>query len=100
MDRETCLRTAQEVVCVGREVAHGSPEDTFGRIARLWTAYLQHKAATTGLHVEISEIDVALMMDLVKTARLQHNPAHVDSWVDKVGYAACGCEIGTRGRDG
>lgn len=87
--RAKCLETAREAVCVGRQVAHGNPEDTFGRIANLWNAYLCNAGqAKLGAH------DVALMLDLMKTARLQGNPGHFDSWVDKAGYAACGCEIG------
>ena len=33
------------------------------------------------------------MMDLVKTARLDNDVTHADSWTDKCGYAACGGEI-------
>jgi len=36
--------------------------------------------------------DVALMMALLKIARLKGNPIHGDSWVDLAGYAACGAE--------
>lgn len=91
--RESCLSAAREAVVGGREVAYGSPEDNFARIARLWAAFLHNK---TGQEIAVNETDVALMLDLVKTARLQHNPGHVDSWVDKAGYSACGCEIGGR----
>lgn len=89
--RESCLSAARDAVAGGREVAYGSPEDNFARIARLWAAFLHNK---TGQEIAVNETDVALMLDLVKTARLQHNPGHVDSWVDKAGYSACGCEIG------
>lgn len=100
MNRESCLRIAHEAVCVGREVAHGSPEDTFGRIARLWEAYLLNRADLEGRVVDAEPLtgaDVAAMLALVKIARVQGNPMHADSWVDIAGYAACGCEIGTRG---
>ena len=38
------------------------------------------------------------MKDIVvgKMARLRHDPAHTDSWVDVAGYAACGAEVATR----
>lgn len=96
MNREQCLATAAECVVGGREVSYGAPEDNFARIARLWGAYLHNKV---GQAILVDEVDVALMLDLMKTARLQHNPRHVDSWVDKAGYASCGCEIGTGADD-
>lgn len=96
MNRAQCLETARAAVCVDRAAAHGAPEQTFGRIARLWTAYLRNKCP--GLideGAELTEEDAALMQGLMKTARLQGNPGHADSWVDLAGYAACGCEIAT-----
>lgn len=88
MTREELLQKAAETVCGSREQAHGNPANTFKRIARLWTTYLQND----GIDVRITETDVAVMMTLFKIARLQGNPKHVDSWVDAVGYLACGCE--------
>jgi hypothetical protein len=96
--RSECLERARQAVCVGREVAHGNPKHTFGRIARLWQAYLVNKwpvLQEMEQCAELTKTDAALMQDLVKTARLQGNPSHADSWIDKSGYAACGCEIGT-----
>ena len=40
-----------------------------------------------------SAYDVAVMMALLKIARISENPQHMDSWVDLAGYAACGGEI-------
>jgi hypothetical protein len=37
--------------------------------------------------------DVAQMMALMKIARLENDPSHLDSWTDLAGYAACGAEI-------
>ena len=39
--------------------------------------------------------DVAVAMMLVKIARLRHDYANADTWIDIAGYAACGGEIGT-----
>ena len=89
MTREELLQKAAETVCGSREQAHGNPANTLKRIARLWTTYLQND----GIEVRITETDVAIMMTLFKIARLQGNPKHEDSWVDIVGYAACGAEI-------
>lgn len=91
MTREELLAAVQATVCGSREQAHGNPANTFKRIARLWTTYLQND----GIEVRITETDVAIMMTLFKIARLQGNPKHVDSWVDAVGYLACGAEMET-----
>ena len=39
--------------------------------------------------------DVAVMMALLKVARIKQNPQHIDNWVDGAGYFACGGEIAT-----
>nr|DAK94186.1 MAG TPA: hypothetical protein [Caudoviricetes sp.] len=50
----------------------------------LWTAYTGN---------DISPVDVAQMMILLKVARAKGNPKHQDNWVDMAGYAACAGEI-------
>lgn len=65
---------------------HGRPEDSFGDIADLWTAYLD-------IGREITPVDVAQMMILLKIGRAKENPKHQDNWVDMAGYAACAGEI-------
>jgi hypothetical protein len=40
-------------------------------------------------------VDVAMMMALLKIARIQSGTATEDSFVDLAGYAACGGEIAT-----
>lgn len=69
-----------------RGLNYGSPEDNFQRIANLWEAFLftEH-----GYKISISPADVAMLMILMKVARLIHQPAHLDSVVDLAGYAAC-----------
>jgi len=65
-------------------------EDTYATIAAFWTAYL-HGAGVDG-DFKLQDYEVALMMDLFKTARLTHNPHHEDSWLDKAGYIVGGHE--------
>lgn len=84
MDRQSILERARECVCGQREQDYGTPENNFGRIARLWSDY-------TGCHV--SPIDVAMMMALLKIARVKSGTGTEDSFVDIAGYAACGGEI-------
>jgi len=86
MLRSEILDTAKQYVNVDRAATHGDAERNFGVIASYWSAHLD---------VAISTADVAIMMTLMKLARIKANPAHVDSWVDGCGYLACGGEIAT-----
>lgn len=88
--RTRILEEAQKCVCGQREQDYGGPEDSFRTIANLWTAYM---TSVCGEAVEFSAADVAIMLGLLKVARLAANPKHMDSWVDLAGYAACGGEI-------
>lgn len=81
--RRTLLDEAAEIVTKDRNTTYGEPEDTFSRIAGLWSSYLRGRNPITAT-------DVANMMILMKVARLSTNPGHRDSWVDIAGYAACG----------
>ena len=78
------LEKAKEMVCGHREKEYGTPEDNFNRIAAFWTAYKG---------VDFTANDVAMMMSLLKIARIQSGNATEDSFVDIAGYAACGAEI-------
>ena len=87
MTRESILNSAIECVCGKREQDYGSPEDNFNRIATYWS---------THLGMEITAEDVAVMMALLKIARIGTGTATDDSWVDLAGYAACGGEIAAK----
>ena len=86
MNRANCLKKADECVNGKREQDYGSPESNFLKIADLWSAYYG---------VPFSANDVAMMMALLKIARISTGTATEDSFVDLAGYAACGCEIAT-----
>lgn len=87
--RTNILKEVDSIINGDRAVAYGKAEDNFGNIASLWSAYCKAK----GISVEFNPLDVALMLDLMKTARIAGNMLHRDSWIDKVGYAACGAGI-------
>lgn len=87
MKRKETLEKAIACVCGQREQDYGSPEDNFRIIAQLWTAY-------TGYPFDSK--DVAMMMALLKIARIASGTATEDSFVDLAGYAACGAEIATK----
>lgn len=86
MTRSDILRKAEQCVCGQREQDYGSPEDNFQVIADLWNAYK---------NVSFTPTDVAMMMALLKIARIKTGTATEDSFVDLAGYAACGGEIAT-----
>ncbi len=90
MTRAEILKKAEECVCGKRQQDYGNPENNFQVIANLWTDYL----IGTGQEVAVSAKDVAMMMALLKIARIAGNHATEDSFVDLAGYAACGGEIG------
>lgn len=83
MTRKECLDSAAKAVLSNRNATYGGPEDCFGRIAALWSAYLD---------MPVSTVDVPALMALLKLARVKANPRHGDSWADLAGYAACGAE--------
>ena len=91
MNRGEILDTARQAVTVDRAATHGDAERNFAHIARVWSARIG---------VTITPEQVCILMDDVKSARAWGNPKHADNWVDKCGYAACGGEIATRGKDG
>ena len=97
MKREDCLNQALTQVTGKRTQDYGTPENNFETIADFWNVYLCNLAKNQGYDYwnipSISATDVALMMDLLKTARLITSPNHADSWVDKAGYSACGAEV-------
>lgn len=83
MNRIEVLNSAMKCVCGDREEDYGNPESNFTLISTLWTAY-------TG--VNFSPVDVAMMMALLKIARIKVGTKS-DSFVDLAGYAACAGEI-------
>jgi len=89
MTRAETLDKAKQCVCGQRENEYGSPEDNFLTIAKLWSAYKD---------VDFSANDVAMMMALLKIARIRTGTATEDSFVDLAGYAACGAEIASKNR--
>lgn len=89
MTRREILAEAEKCVCGDREQDYGSPEDNFKAIAELWQVYLSKRPQPW----DISAKDVAVMMALLKIARIATGASKDDSWVDLAGYAACGGEI-------
>ena len=84
MTRAEILDTAKGYVTQDRAAQHGDAERNFGLIAAYWSAHLD---------TNVSASDVAVMMTMLKLARIKSNPYNMDSWTDGCGYLACGGEI-------
>lgn len=85
-ERELCLNEAMKCVCQDRNNQYGEPEDSFKTIADFWSNYLGYP---------INTVDVAMMMALLKIARVARSKNGLgtrDSYIDLAGYAACGSE--------
>lgn len=95
MTKHRLLDLAKEATA-DRGLNYGKPEDNFARIAEHWNAHLAN-IGLLDVKRRLTPTDVALMCALLKVARLEHQPAHQDSWIDLAGYAACGAEIALGG---
>ena len=84
MNRSEILAEADRIINTDRAATHGNAEDSFATIAAFWSAYL---------HREILPHDVCAMMILLKMARFQNTPEHMDHVVDICGYAAIAGEL-------
>lgn len=82
-ERAQILNEALEVV-TKRQQVHGSPENSFTTISKLWSAYLEKV---------ITPVQVAVMMNLLKVARQKDNPENKDNYVDGIGYLAYAYEL-------
>ena len=83
--RSGILETARKYVTKDRAADHGDMEDNFRTIASYWNTHL-------GIDF-IEPQDVAVMMTMLKLARIRQNEKHIDNWIDACGYMACGGEI-------
>ena len=81
--RIAVLEAAREAV-TGRPASYGEPEDSFGRVAEVWSAIFPERTWTAS--------DVPLALAALKLVRLSFHPKHRDSSVDLAGYAACQAE--------
>lgn len=82
--RSAILTEANNIVSGHRKAGeYGPPEDSFKTIAVFWSEYLGH---------DIKPHDVAVMMALLKIARIKGGERKKDNWIDLAGYAACGGE--------
>ncbi len=92
------LDEAKRSVCGQRSQQYGSVEDNFRTIAAYWTTHLRGVGYDfTDPEQCLSASDVAILMMLMKCARLSADPTHKDSAVDCAGYAACLARLQAKG---
>ena len=85
MKRDEVLAKAGELINGDRKEDYGDAYLNHMRIAEFWNNYLETET-------KITPTDVAMMMLLVKVARLMHTYKE-DSFVDICGYAALAGEM-------
>lgn len=90
MTRADILQEAEKCVCGDRDKQYGNPEDSFTVIADLWGAYRDE---------HYKPHDVAIMLALMKIARIVTGVQKEDSYVDAAGYLACAGEIATKPKE-
>lgn len=87
MDRtnmESLASDALEAIAEGGRWRYGSPRENLAKIGELWNAYLG------GFWLDTT--DVAMMMILLKVARVQNDYTKRDNWQDIIGYSLVGWE--------
>ena len=98
---------AAEMLSLTAELVSGQRSEDYGdkyvshlRIAKLWSMWLEERKPTwvpdgdeEDAEFQITPYDVAMMMLLVKVARLMHSPGHQDCHIDIAGYASVMEEI-------
>jgi hypothetical protein len=100
MLRDEILEQVRNCVCVDRENTYGSPENNFSLIGALWDNYLfakdmAHIRKGDHGHRRITGEDVAVMMTLLKVARIATGEVKADNYIDLAGYAVCAGELAT-----
>ena len=88
MNRREILQEAERCVCTDRQSQYGSAEDSFGTVAALWNIALAGR-----IEPELDAGDVALLMALLKVARIITGAYKADSYIDACGYLSIGGEI-------
>jgi hypothetical protein len=79
-EKYSILEEAQTLIHGERNKNYGHPRENFRDIAALFGAYFG---------IEVTDLDVANLMILVKVARVKGTGYHRDSFTDIAGYAGC-----------
>lgn len=88
-DQESVLDIAKRITTGDRRRDYDHALPNHQRIADLWNAYLNLRKDA---QADISPLDAATMMILLKVARAAHTPTK-DTYTDIAGYAKCASQI-------
>lgn len=97
-NRTEILNEAIELINGERENTYGDPLDDFLTTATFWQTYITRTIEARG-GLDIKPHDVAVMMNLLKTARISWSPEKRDHWADLAGYTGCGWDCVVRQDD-
>ena len=92
--KQSVLDEAKVIIYGDREKTYGKPSKNLETIGKMWGAYINNSVGNVfDENGELIEFifdpkDVAIMMVLLKAARLANDQSHRDSVVDICGYAA------------
>lgn len=86
---EGILRNAADLIGGDRNDQHGDRSVCLSNIATLWNAYLEIRKPGP-----LSAKDVAIMMSLLKIARMESGSVNPDNAIDGAGYLALAGELG------
>ena len=87
--RTDILQEAITLINGERNSTYGDPLDDFSTTATFWNTYVQRTIEARG-GLELKPHDVAVMMSLLKIARMSWSPDKRDHWADLAGYTGCG----------
>lgn len=89
--RQQILEEAVTIITADREKSYGKPEDSFDAISEYWSVYL-HQRGLMSYDRRLNSKDVAMLMTLLKIARMKHK-FKLDNFVDAAGYIAIAGEL-------
>lgn len=94
-NRTDILSEAINLINGERNSTYGDPMDDFQTTADLWQTYLSRTINARG-GLTIRAHDVAVLMSLLKIARMSWSPTKRDHWADLAGYTGCGWDCVVR----
>ncbi len=77
------LTEVRKTIEKDRQDIYGNPENSFNIIAQFWTTYLKSKY---NIQIELNGRDIAIMMSLLKHARMVVQDNYRDNIIDAIGY--------------
>lgn len=95
MNRFDILDATLRAICGDRQQDYGEPADSLRAVGELWKTFLRERCVSEGADICIEPEDVAVMMCLLKIARIATGRIKADNWIDLAGYAALGGELAT-----